>query len=80
VPIERLAGRTSLSGLLTLLHRHIPPRSLAAACWREWLSTHRRDVTPERLRGVETVLGDRAARPIEAMREIQTVLQAKGPL
>src|ERR1019366_4314473 len=42
-PVERLAGRTSLSGLLTLLHRHIPPRHLAAACWREWLSTHRRD-------------------------------------
>ena len=79
-PVERLAGRTSLSGLLTLLHRNIPTRNLAAVCWREWLSTHRRDVTPERLRGVEAVLRDRAARPIEAMREIQTVLQAKGPL
>lgn len=79
-PVERLAGRTSLSGLLTLLHRHIAPRDLATACWREWLSTHRRDVTPERLRDVETVLRDRAARPLEAMREIQIVLQAKGPL
>src|ERR1035438_5679716 len=27
-PVERLAGRTSLSGLLTLLHCHIPPRDL----------------------------------------------------
>ncbi len=79
-PVERLAGRTSLSGLLTLLHRHIAPRDLATACWREWLSTHRCDVTPERLRDVESVLRDRAARPLEAMREIQIVLQAKGPL
>jgi hypothetical protein len=79
-PVERLAGRTSLSGLLTLLRRHIAPRDLAAACWREWLSTHRRDITPERLRGVEAVLRDRATRPVDAMREIQTVLQAKGPL
>ncbi len=79
-PVERLAGRTSLSGLFTLLRRHIPPRDLAAVCWREWLSTHRSDVSPERLRGVETVLSSRASRPLEAMREIQTVLQAKGPL
>jgi hypothetical protein len=77
---ERLAGRTSLSGLLTLLRRNIPQRELAGVCWREWLSTNRRDVTPARLKAVEAVLRERSSKPLEALREIQTVLQAKGPL
>ena len=47
---ETLAGRTSLSGLFTLLRRHIKPADLAATCWREWLAGNRRDVTPERWR------------------------------
>jgi len=79
-PVERLAGRTSQSGLLTLLRRHIPPGDVAGVCWSEWLATHRRDVNPEKLRGVEAALRERAGRPIEAIREIQIVLQAKGPL
>ena len=77
---ERLAGRTSLSGLLTLLRRHIPPAELAATCWREWLAANRRQVPAERARRAESILQDQAARPLDAVREIQAILHAKGPL
>ena len=45
--VERLSGRTSHAGLLTLLKRHIPPSELAAVCWREWLSANPHRATPE---------------------------------
>jgi hypothetical protein len=75
-----LSGRTSISGLVTLLRRHIPPADLAATCWNEWLTGNRRDLTPERRARAEAILREYAGRPLDAVREIQTVLQAKGPL
>ena len=77
---ETLAGRTSISGLFTLLRRHIKPDELASICWNEWLTGHRNEVTPARLESAEAVLRDRARQPLEAVREIQTVLHSKGPL
>ena len=77
---ERLSGRTSQAGLLTLLKRHIPPADLAAVCWREWLSANRGQVTPERRERAEAILLEAAGRPIEATREIQALLHAKGEL
>jgi hypothetical protein len=79
-PRQTLSGRTSISGLYTLLHRHIKPADLATACWNEWLAGNRRDLTPERQARAEAILRDRGRKPLEAVREIQTVLHAKGPL
>jgi len=75
---RHLSGRTSLSGLLTLLRRHIPVNEVAAACWREWLTANRRQVTPNRVGRAEEIIRESAGRPLEAVREIQAVL--KGPL
>jgi len=77
---ETLSGRTSLSGLYTLLRRHIKPAELAAVCWNEWLLGNRRELSPERRARAEAILRDRGREPLEAVREIQTVLHAKGPL
>ena len=77
---ERFSGRTSQVGLLTLLKRHIPPADLAAVCWREWLSANRHEVTPERREQAEAIAAASAGRPVEAMREIQALLHAKGEL
>jgi hypothetical protein len=72
-------GRTSHSGLLTLLRRHIAPRDLLAACWREWLATNRRSVPADRLEQA-AALARSADRPLEAAREIQTLLFRKRTL
>jgi hypothetical protein len=77
---ETLSGRTSLSGLYTLLRRHIKPADLAATCWNEWLVGNGRDVSPERRARAEAILRERGREPLEAVREIETVLHAKGPL
>ncbi len=77
---ERFSGRTSQAGLLTLLQRHIPPAELAAVCWREWLTSNRRQATPERRQQAEAILAGAAKRPLEATREIQALLHAKGQL
>lgn len=76
--VERFSGRTSHAGLLTLLQRHIPPSSLAAVCWREWLSTNGRQATPECRKQAEAIVAGAAGRPVEATREIQALLHAKG--
>ena len=75
-----LSGRTSQAGLVTLLHRHIGERGLAAVCWQEWLNGNRGKVTPERLQKAESILHAAADRPLEALRDIQTVLHSKGEL
>jgi len=79
-PSETLAGRTSISGLFTLLRRHVKPADLAAVCWNEWLAGNRASVAPERIARAQAILRDRAGRPLDAVREIQTVLHSKGPL
>ena len=78
--VERFSGRTSQAGLLTLLKRHIPPAELAAVCWREWLSTNGRQATPEHRKQAEAIVAGAAGRPVEATREIQALLHAKGEL
>jgi hypothetical protein len=77
---ETLSGRTSLSGLNSLLRRHIKPADLASACWNEWLAGNRRGLSPERQERAEAILRGRGRQPLDAVREIQTVLHAKGPL
>jgi hypothetical protein len=77
---ETLSGRTSISGLFTLLRRHIRPDDLAATCWNEWLAGNRREVAPDRIVRAEAILRDRTLKPLDAVREIQTVLHSKGPL
>ena len=77
---ETLSGRTSISGLYTLLRRHIKPADLAAACWNEWLTGNRRELSADRKARAEAILRDRGRQPLDAVREIQTVLHSKGPL
>ena len=80
VGVERLSGRTSQAGLLTLLRRHVPPRELVAACWQEWLNANRGQVSSERIERAAQIARDRTDRPVDAVREIAAVLQAKGEL
>jgi hypothetical protein len=74
------AGRTSASGLLTLLHKHVPTRDLTAACWQEWLAGRRREFSPERVERAEAIARGMADRPLQAAREIHAVLHSKGAL
>jgi hypothetical protein len=76
----RLAGRTSQAGLLTLLRRHIVPRDLADACWREWLAGNRGQVPAARLERAEAIVRARGAQPLDTVREIHAVLHSKGEL
>jgi hypothetical protein len=62
-PLDRLPGRTSQTGLVTLLRRHIAPRDLADACWREWSGTRRRALTD--------------AEAMEARRQLKAVLEKR---
>jgi hypothetical protein len=75
---EKVFGRTSVAGLVTLLRRHIAPDRLAAACWQEWLKSHARDIAPARRAQAEAAIRDHAGHPAEALREIQTIVRAKG--
>jgi hypothetical protein len=78
--VERYSGRTSHAGLLMLLKRHVPPGNLPAMCWREWLSTNRRQTTDEIQKHAEAILAGAATRPLDATREIQALVSAKGKL
>ena len=77
---ERHAGRTSHSGLVTLLRRHIPTSEVAAVCWREWLSTNRAHTPPDLCSKAEAILASSAGRPLDAAREIQNLLRTKGEM
>jgi hypothetical protein len=79
-PAETVFGRTSVAGLVTLLHRHIAPDRLASACWQEWLKSHARDIAPARRAQAETAIRNQADRPAEALREAQTIVRAKGAI
>jgi len=79
-PAGRFSGRTSHAGLVTLLKRHVSPGDLAAACWKEWLSTNRGQAPPEVRKQAEAILAGAAGRPVEATCEIQALLGAKGDL
>lgn len=73
------SGRTSHSGLLTLLRRNIPPRELLAVCWQQWLSVNR-NAGQDRLERASAIARDAPGGPLAAAREIQRVLHAKGQL
>jgi hypothetical protein len=66
---EKVAGRTSVAGLVTLLRRHIPPERLASACRQEWQKSHARDLAPTRRAQAET-----------ALRQIENIVRAKGAI
>jgi hypothetical protein len=69
-----------VAGLVTLLQRHVAPDRLAFACWQEWLKTHARDIASTRRAQAESVLRNEASRPIEALREIQSIVRTKGAI
>jgi len=73
-------GRTSVSGLITLLQRHVPPDRLIAACWQEWRKSQPGEIPPARRAQVEAVVRNMADRPAEALRQIQAILRAKGTI
>ena len=75
-----LAGRTSHSGLVTLLRRNIPRDQLAAACWEEWRAGNRLPKDAARVDRAAAIVREAGSRPLQAMREVQSVLQAKGEL
>ncbi len=67
------AGRTSRSGLLTLLRRHIPASELAMVCWNEWIATNRRAVSAENAVRAQEI-ARRETDPLKALREIQPLV------
>ena len=73
------SGRTSHSGLLTLLHRHVLPAELAGACWREWLSANRPTVAPEKIARAEEVIATAGRNACTAVLQIQAILSATVP-
>ena len=73
------AGRTSRSGLLTLLRRHIPASELATVCWNEWIATNRRGVSAENAARAREI-ARRETDPVKALREIQPIVHLKGTL
>lgn len=79
VRAETLSGRASISGLVMLLERHIRPADLAATCWNEWLPAHRAELSPAHRERAEAILNARGRNPLDAVRQIQTVFDSKGP-
>jgi hypothetical protein len=77
--IEKVFGRTSVAGLVTLLQRHIPPSRLVPTCWQEWLKSNAREIPAERRDRAEAVVRNLTDRPADALRQIQAILRAKGP-
>ncbi|MGA2590597.1 MAG: DUF4350 domain-containing protein [Bryobacteraceae bacterium] len=77
-PTEKVFGRTSVSGLVTLLRRHIAPDRLVLACWQAWRKSHSREIPSGRLMEAEAAVRKLADRPAEALREIQAILHAKS--
>jgi hypothetical protein len=77
---QQYTGRTSFEGLMTLLKRHVRPKDLVRICWEEWLKANRRDVSPERTAHAAAIAAGASQHPLEAMREIQAGLHAKGEL
>jgi hypothetical protein len=73
-------GRTSFEGLAALLRRHVRPKDLVQTCWEEWLKANRREVPAERASRAAAIAAGASQHPLEAMREIQAGLGAKGEL
>ncbi len=77
---ENFAGRTSHAGLITLLRRNIPRERLAAVCWEQWQAGNRREAGSSKAVRAAALVQEGSGRPLETMREVQSVLQAKGEL
>ncbi len=73
------SGRTSRAGLLTLLHRHVPPSALVAACWQQWISANRRTIPQPRLDRAAALAANPPSDPLQAIREIQSALRDSVP-
>jgi hypothetical protein len=69
--LEHLAGRTSHSGLLTLLRRHIRPADLPSVCWKEWIATNR--VRPDVAASASEILRTKAD-PVAQMAALSQLL------
>jgi hypothetical protein len=78
--LDQYTGRTSFEGLVTLLQRHVRPRQLATACWEEWLKANRHQSPADRLQKGAAIAAAGAQDPLEAVRELQAGLHAKGEL
>ena len=78
--VDHHLGRTSFEGLVTLLQRHLRPNQLASACWEQWLKANRHQIPANRLEAAAGIAAAHADRPLDALREMQTGLQAKGEL
>ncbi len=72
-------GRTSRSGLITLLRRHIPASELAPVCWNEWLSVNRRALPGDAAESARKI-ARRESDPVRALQEIQAIVNPKGTL
>jgi hypothetical protein len=70
------AGRTSRSGLLTLLRRHIPASDLATVCWNQWIATNRRGVSAKKAAQAREI-ARRETDPVKALREIRPLVHSK---
>jgi hypothetical protein len=77
---QRYTGRTSSEGLMALLQRHVRPKDLVQTCWEEWLKSNRREIPPERAALASIIVSNASSNPLQAMREIQAALRAKGKL
>jgi hypothetical protein len=77
---QHYTGRTSFEGLAALLRRHVRPKDLVQICWEEWLKANRRQVPAERRTRAAAIAAGASQHPLEAMREIQAGLGAKGEL
>jgi hypothetical protein len=74
------AGRNSFEGLVTLLARHVRPPQLLQVAWDEWLKANRHRTPPDRIEQAAAAVRAGASRPLDAIREIQPSLRAKGEL
>ena len=79
-PPQHYTGRTSFEGLVTLLRRHLRPNELVQTCWEEWLKSNRHEVGLDRAGRAAALAGGAGRDPLEAVREIQAGLHAKGEL
>ncbi len=78
--VQQYTGRTSFEGLVALLRRHVRPKDLVQTCWEEWLKANRREMGSQRASRAAAIAAGASQNPLEAMREIQAGLGAKGEL
>jgi len=77
---QQYTGRTSFEGLVALLRRHVRPKDVVPICWEEWWKANRREVPAESAARAAAIAAGASQHPLEAMREIQAGLRAKGEL